>query len=70
MFCRRGATEKGAGFVSRFMLVRIQSSALLNFVSDFVLRISDLLLSSVCAGFARDPAKVEDQVQFLARTLN
>ena len=22
-----------------------------------------------CAGFARDPAKVEDQVQFLARTL-
>lgn len=26
---RRGATEKGAGFVSRFMLVRIQSSALL-----------------------------------------
>ena len=26
--CRRGATKKGAGFVSRFMLVRIQSSAL------------------------------------------
>jgi hypothetical protein len=25
-------------------------------------------LSSECAGFARDPAKVEDQVQFLART--
>ena len=25
--------------------------------------------SSECAGFARDPAKVEDQVQFLARTL-
>ncbi len=27
-------------------------------------------LSSECAGFARDPAKVEDQVQFLARTLD
>ena len=26
-------------------------------------------LSSGCAGFARDPAKVEDQVRFLARTL-
>ncbi len=25
------------------------------------------LWSSECAGFARDPAKVEDQVQFLAR---
>ena len=27
-------------------------------------------MSSGCAGFARDPAKVEDQVRFLARTLN
>lgn len=27
-------------------------------------------LSSECGGFARDPAKVEDQVRFLARTLN
>lgn len=26
-------------------------------------------LSLGCAGFAYDPAKVEDQVQFLARTL-
>ena len=26
-------------------------------------------MSSGCAGFARDPAKVEDQVRFLARTL-
>ncbi len=25
--------------------------------------------SSECGGFARDPAKVEDQVQLLARTL-
>jgi hypothetical protein len=27
------------------------------------------LMSSECAGFARDPAKVEDQVRFLARAL-
>ena len=27
-------------------------------------------LFSECAGFARDFAKVEDQVRFLARTLN
>jgi hypothetical protein len=27
-------------------------------------------MSSGCAGSARDPAKVVDQVQFLARTLN
>jgi len=27
------------------------------------------LRSSECAGFARDPAKVEDQVRLLARTL-
>ena len=26
--------------------------------------------SSECGGFARDPAKVEDQVRLLARTLN
>jgi hypothetical protein len=26
--CRRGSTEKGAGFVNRLILVRIQSSAL------------------------------------------
>lgn len=26
-------------------------------------------LSLECAGFAREPAKLEDQVQFLARTL-
>ena len=28
-----------------------------------------MITSSECAGFAYDPAKVEDQVQFLARTL-
>ena len=27
-------------------------------------------MCSECAGFARDPAKVEDQVRFLARTLS
>ena len=28
------------------------------------------ILFSECGGFARDPAKVEDQVRLLARTLN
>ena len=31
--------------------------------------VAALALSSECCGFARDSAKVEDQVRFLARTL-
>lgn len=30
VFCRRGSTEKGAGLVNRFMLARIQPSALMH----------------------------------------
>ena len=56
---RRGSTEKGAGLVARLMLVRIQSSALVCITRP----------RSV-PDFARDPAKVVDQVRFLARTLS
>ena len=37
--------------------------------SDGVRLLDELLEFSECGGFARDPAKVEDQVRFLARTL-
>ena len=50
--CRRGSTEKGGGLVNRLMLVRIQSSALIRIVRE-------------CAGSARQPPKLQDQVRFL-----
>ena len=81
--CRRGSTQKGAGPVNRIMRVRIPPSALSpcgcdgqhgslrNCRTRFDSSTGHLLHDtfSECAGFARDPAKVEDQVRLLARTL-
>ena len=81
--CRRGSTQKGAGPVNRIMRVRIPPSALSpcgcdgqhgslrNCRTRFDSSTGHLLHDtfSECGGFARDPAKVEDQVRLLARTL-
>lgn len=83
LICRRGSTQKGAGLVNRIMRVRILPSALKpcgcdgqhgslrNCRTSFDSSAGYLMhnTSSECGGFARDPAKVEDQVQLLARTL-
>ena len=83
LICRRGSKQKGAGLVNRIMRVRILPSAsspagVMNSMAAFETagrgstprRGTRFTITSLeCGGFARDPAKVEDQVRLLVGTL-
>jgi hypothetical protein len=60
---------QGHGLIVSLRVCRAHGG-LLNRKAGFDSRVGDrqIIKSSGCAGFAHDPAKVEDQVQFLAGT--